>query len=473
TATATVTADTRVGDTDGYYTGRVVARSGDTVAVTPVAVHREVESYSLTVRHLDDTGASTAGHSTTLVNLADTSSYHLHDPDGTVQVRVPKGRYALVSYLYSGDEQDPRTALLARPELVLDRDTELTVDARRAKPVSTTVPDRKATSQLVDVGANILAVNGNSYSFSLLSFDFTGLFSGQVGPAGDADRFAGTVSSQWADLDAASSPYLYALSEGFPGRMPTGFDRRYRPGDLATVTHTFGGGYPGLAAERAVFPQVGTTGGGWAILLPTAVPGQRAEHYNTRGVRWSSELNLGVRTEDGWLEPRAALSSEARSYRAGRHLRESWNTAPYGPSFPEPRWPGQGVTRQGDTLVLDVPLHSDAAGHAGGSLPESARTALYRDGKLIGENTDPGFGMFEVPAADAGYRLETLTRRDFSDLSTEVGAAWTFRSRHVPGDDFARLPAMAVRFAPRLDAASSAPAGRNFVIPVQVQRQPG
>ncbi|MEU4676732.1 S8 family serine peptidase [Micromonospora sp. NPDC023737] len=473
TATATVTADTRVGDTDGYYTGRVVARSGDTVAVTPVAVHREVESYTLTVRHLDDTGAATAGHSTTLVDLADTSSHDLYDPDGTAQVRVPKGRYALVSYLYGGDEQDARTALLARPELVLDRDTELTVDARRAKPVSTTVPDRKATPQLIDIGANVLAVNGNSYGFSLLSFDFTGLFSGQIGPDGDADRFVGTVSSQWADRDAASSPYLYAVSEGFPGRMPTGFDRRYRPSDLATVTHTFRGGYPGLEAERAVYPQVGPAGGGWAVVLPTAVPGQRVEHYNTRGVRWNSELNFGVRAEDGWLEPRAVLSSDVASYRAGRHLRESWNTAPYGPSFPEPRWPGQGITRQGDLLVLDVPLHSDASGHAGGSLPDSARTALYRNGKLIGENTDPGFGMFEVPAAAAGYRLETVTRRGFTDLSTEVGAAWTFRSWHVPGDDFARLPAMAVRFAPPLDAANSAPAGRSFVIPVQVERQPG
>ncbi|MFG2101984.1 hypothetical protein ACGFJ5_15430 [Micromonospora echinaurantiaca] len=123
-------------------------------------------------------------------------------------------------------------------------------------------------------------------------------------------------------------------------------------------------------------------------------------------MRWSSELPFGVRTDDGWLEPRAALGSEARAYRPGRHLRENWNSAPYGPSVPAPRWPGQGVTRQGDVIVLDVPLHSDAEGHAGGSAADTARTALYRDGVLVGENAEPGYGEFEVPPAPptAGWR---------------------------------------------------------------------
>ncbi|MGK5742669.1 S8 family serine peptidase [Micromonospora sp. URMC 103] len=473
TATARVTADTRLGGADGHYTGRIVARAGDAVAVTPFAVHREVESYTLAVRHLDDTGAPTGNANTTLAGLESFVTYDLSDPDGTAEVRVPKGRYGLASYVGSGDEQDFRSALIARPELVLDRDTVVTVDARRARPVRTTVPDRTATPLLVDIGANFVADDGSSYGFGVLGFDFTGLSTAQLGPDGSPKSFIGTVGSQWADREAASSPYLYALSEGFPGRMPTGFDRHYRSRDLATVTHRFRGGYPGLEAERVAYPRLASDVGGWAVVLPTAVPGQRVEHYNTRGVRWSSELTFGVRAEDGWLEPRAVLVGEPRAYRAGQRTREDWNSAPYGPSFPAPSWPGQGLTRQGDVIVLDVPLHSDAQGHAGGSVPDSARTALYRNGALVGENAEPGYGEFAVPPGAADYRMETLTRRSFTDLSTEVGVAWTFRSRHVPGDDFARLPAMAVRFAPPLDAANTAPAGRSFTIPVRVQRQPG
>ncbi len=35
-------------------------------------------------------------------------------------------------------------SLLAQPELTVDRDTRIVVDARRAKPVRTTIPDRTA-----------------------------------------------------------------------------------------------------------------------------------------------------------------------------------------------------------------------------------------------------------------------------------------------------------------------------------------
>ncbi|PWR06090.1 peptidase S8 [Micromonospora acroterricola] len=468
TAGTTVTTDTRLG-TDGYWTGRIVARSGSAVAVTPVAVNREVESYQLTVRHLDATGAAATDHITAVVNLDTFAIFDLYDPDGTVDIRVPRGRYGLVSLLFAEDG----LAQLAQPELVFDRDTTVTVDGRKARPVRTAVPEPSAVPALVDIGANWITDDGGAYGFGLIALDFSGLATGHLGRAVSGDRFFATLGSQWAQPEVANSPYLYALAEKFPGRMPTGFDKTYRSRELATVTHRFRGGYPGLVAERVVFPHLDPDLGGWAVVQPTTVPGQRVEHYNTRGVRWSSELMFGVPTGDGWTDLKAALTAEPRAYRAGRHTRESWNTAPYGPSFPAPRWPGQGITRLGDEIGVDVPLHSDAEGHAGGSVADSARTALYRDGVLVGELPDPGYGQFTVPPGAADYRLEVSSKRSFTDLSTEVSAAWTFRSRHVPGEDHRPLPASAIRFTPPLDAANTAPAGRSLVIPVQVQRQPG
>ncbi|MCG5469043.1 S8 family serine peptidase [Micromonospora sp. LAH09] len=466
-AGTTVTADTRLG-TDGYWTGRIVARSGTTVAVTPVAVNREVESYQLTVRHLDATGAPSADHITALVNLETFASYDLFDPDGTVDVRVPKGRYGLVSLIFAED----RAAQLAQPELAVDGDTAVTVDARTAKPVRMAVPEPSAAPALVDIGVAFLSGDGY-YGFGLLAFDFTGLTTGQLGRPVSGKRFVATIGSQWIKPEVEESPYLYALAESIPGRMPTGFDRTYRNRDLASVTHQFRGGYPGLVADRVVFPHLDPDLGGWAVNLPTTVPGQRVEHYNTNDVRWSSELMFGVVTDDGWLDGKAVLIAEPKAYRPGRHTRESWNSAPYGPSFPTPRWPGQGVTRFGDDIQVDVGLYGDADGHAGGSVVDTARTALYRDGKLVGESPEPGFGQFTVPPGNAGYRLEVSATRSFTDLSTEVSTAWTFRSRHVPGDDFRQLPVSAIRFTPPLSVDNAAPAGRSLVIPVQVQRQPG
>ncbi|MFF4877938.1 S8 family serine peptidase [Micromonospora sp. NPDC000668] len=468
TAGTTVTANTRLG-TDGYWTGRIVARSGTAVAVTPVAVNREVESYQLTVRHLDATGAAATDHVTALVDLDTLATYDLYDPDGTVDTRLPKGRYGLVSLLFAEDG----LAQLAQPELVVDGDTTVTVDGRKARPVRTAVPEPSAVPALVDIGANWVTDDGGSYGFGLLALDFTGLATGQIGRPVSGERFFATVNSQWAQPEVANSPYLYALAEKFPGRMPTGFDKTYRSRELASVTHQFRGGSPGLVAERVVFPHLDPDLGGWAVGLPTTVPGQRVEHYNTRSVRWSSELMFGVPTDDGWTDLKATLSAEPRAYRAGRHTRESWGSAPYGPSFPVSRWPGQGVTRLADEIQADLPLYSDAEGHAGRSVADTARTALYRDGVLVGEQPTPGYGRFTVPPGDAGYRLETSSKRSFTDLSTEVSTAWTFRSRHVPGEDYRPLPVSAIRFTPPLDAANAAPAGRSLVIPVQVRRQPG
>ncbi|WP_405104796.1 S8 family serine peptidase [Micromonospora sp. NBC_01405] len=474
-AQATVTADTRVQGADGYYTGRLVARSGATVAVTPIAVHREVESYEVTIAHVGRDGQPISEYGTTLVGLNSFAYTDVYDADGTATVRVPKGRYGLSSYLFASDANgEPAGAtMLARPELVVDRALRLTLDARTAKPVLNTVPQRGATPLLVDVSAIFFGADESTYSFSLWSDGFEGLTSGQVGPASTPERFVATIGSQWADRQAASSPYLYALLEAFPGRMPTGFVKHYRSRDLATVVHTFRDAYPGLEAERMVMGEPEYNTGGSALILRTATPGRRVEHYSTNHVRWESELDFGTRDPEGWLETQAMLRTPTTAYRGGRTSHETWGEAPFAPSFPVRRWGHEGITRTGDTIVADLPVHSDAGGHAGGSLNDTEWTRLYRGGKLVGESEYPGYGEFEVPAGAANYRLETSAKRSFTDLSTEVTSAWTFRSKHVSGDGFASLPAMAVRFAPALRVDNSAPAGRSFTVPVRVERQAG
>jgi hypothetical protein len=54
-----------------------------------------------------------------------------------------------------------------------------------------------------------------------------------------------------------------------------------------------------------------------------------------------------------------------------------------------------------------------------------------------------------------------------------VNVAWTFRSRHVPGNTPQALPLSAVRFAPPVNRDNTAPAGTVLAIPLTVQRQPG
>ena len=100
-ARSTVTVDTRLGGPDGYWTGRVVARSGDVaVAVTPLAVNREVESYDAHRRHLD---RDRAAHRRPLDHLVGMDTYGSlgpsSSPTGWRTVRLPKGQYGLTASL--------------------------------------------------------------------------------------------------------------------------------------------------------------------------------------------------------------------------------------------------------------------------------------------------------------------------------------------------------------------------------------
>jgi hypothetical protein len=206
------------------------------------------------------------------------------------------------------------------------------------------------------------------------------------------------------------------------------------------------------------------------------LPFNRTELYNTDGgVQWGSAMLEQVQVP-GDEFPRfiSDLERGPVTYRAGRTVHEEWNKGVFGPALPTPPDPHLWVTRTGDDMFVDLPLYGDGSGHAGFSLTDKARTALFRDGTLVGETQDAGFGFFTVPAGSAAYRLETEADRGTPfGLSTHISCVWTFHSGHVAGTDPAALPLSAIRFLPQLDQTSSAPAGRLFVVPITVQPQPG
>jgi hypothetical protein len=123
-----------------------------------------------------------------------------------------------------------------------------------------------------------------------------------------------------------------------------------------------------------------------------------------------------------------------------------------------------------------VPMYSDAAGHVGDSLTDTARTTLYRDGKKVAESAYPGFldDLVTVPGAKASFRLQaTATRPSYSALATTLDTRWTFSSGRVAGDVPQALPLLAVRFSPKVDQANRNHEGTQAMVPVTVQPQSG
>ncbi|WP_433131146.1 hypothetical protein ACQPWW_09560 [Micromonospora sp. CA-240977] len=445
--------------------------------VAPTETDAEEQSYDLTIRYLGRNGSPTqdafAAVSGWDHNVAE---WPVVDTDGVSTVRLRKGRYNLGAYLGSG----PDTTLMVQPVVDLTRDLTVTLDARAAGPVTPTVPEGSARLGFVDVGYSFYPAYQSWPSGMFLTGDaVSGVRVGQVGAPAAPDAMIGSVAAQWARPDGAGdfadSPYLYAVAQTFPGSLPNGFTRHYSAGDFAAVYQRFAASTPGQPARRTVSPSfTPALAGVSSLVVPTTLPGTRVEYHQT-GVRWTAELLPGSHDHDGHFVAQGRLYREPTAYLAGGLYRDHWNAGPTGPAFGmrgEAAW--QWASRTGDRINVALPLYGDRAGHAGSHVPTtSSRTALYRDGELVGEFPQSGGGSFTVPPETADYRIEVADTRSAGDLTTRLSAAWTFRSGHVAGEQPVRLPLSAVRFTPALNADNAAPAGRAFDLPVTVGGQPG
>lgn len=204
-----------------------------------------------------------------------------------------------------------------------------------------------------------------------------------------------------------------------------------------------------------------------------ALPSRLTEFYNSDSGRtqWSGELITTV-------PPTGALESEFTSgfkeFRPGTTQQARFNHAVFGPAFPDVGFPE--AFRFGDLAGFRLPLFGDSDGDAGLSPVDSGSTKLFRDGQLVGETAQAGFGTFTLPPEAAGYRLTTsAVRPGIFDVSTRIDAAWTFRSAHTDdtGLNPTPLPLSAIRFTPKLDDDNTARAGRPFLVPVALQLQSG
>ena len=471
TATTTVTADTRGNGTDGFKTGRLVATGpGDVRVETPVAVNREVESYDITFAHLGRDGQP-AEHYASLNRLDALAFYDISGSAATDKVRLPKGEYGLFTWIYGADD----LTMLVQPKLVVDGPATVRLDARRGKPVKVTVPRKDATPALVAVNADW--VNEQyAVSASALSDSGNDMFLGQVGPRARQSDFYGSVNAAFAKLDPVGqtfrdTPFTYSLAYLKKGAFYNGYTKRVRAGELATVKSAFAREAEGVTAVKLNWPNLGPNIGGWVAGLPFQLPAQRTEWLSTEGgTTWSGEFDQELQSDPE--SPPELLSiavSPSKRYRAGKTYREDWNRAMFGPSVAGDT---DTAVRVKNLIAAGVPLFSDGVGHLGDARPETARTALYAGGTLIGEEPS-GYAEFEAPPGNAKYRLEqSATRGTPFRLSTSVSAAWTFRSASA-GETPVRLPLSTVRFSPRVDKQNVAPAGCAFVIPVTVERAPG
>jgi hypothetical protein len=186
----------------------------------------------------------------------------------------------------------------------------VTVDARRAKPVSVTVPRKDASGFVAFVGYQYKGAQ------DLLTWqlrpEIKDLYVGRIGNRKVAEFTAFQVSylgKQATDGTLNGSPYLYGLVDTHPGQFFDGLRRRVSSDrQLAQVVSQYNG-------------PAGTTTS-WRL----------AGGFNTMAI--GAEVELPGRLNQ-YLEPRAdwqqtfsAETRPARQYKAGTTTHETWTYTP-------------------------------------------------------------------------------------------------------------------------------------------------
>lgn len=494
TGQVTVTADTRAAEVPvGRYSGRLLATGAGGVLTTPLAVEKESEHYDVEITHVGRDGGTPGEYVTFFDRIGDCGADPYcgnvafgSEPRSTL--RLPAGRYTMAEFSATAGQTD--ISLLMRFVLDVDRDTAVTVDARRARPVTMAVPRASARLMQWDLSvARDMQRPGTVLFYGVSGDDSTPLYTADLGgrPAG-RDNAVSFLSGRFAEPGPAGdyfgSPYEYQVADATFGRLFTGLSLRPRERDFATVHARYSAVTSAAREFRTTHYGQPSNGRPELIAFPGQInsqrllaplPFQRTVYHQAKDLQWKSSMTQGD-LETGEVDL-GQFDQKPREYLPNQSYRQEWNRAVFGPQLRGPdidHGDGKvGVVRRGDTFTAGIDLFADSVpGHIdSGQKIYPGHGRLYREGHLIGELPHAGPITADLPPQPATYRLEMKVTMPVVQVSTSVTSAWTFRSAHVDGDRTAALPLLAVRYTPELDDRNHAPPG-DYQIPVEIYRQP-
>ncbi|MFE4290583.1 S8 family serine peptidase [Streptomyces sp. NPDC056907] len=464
TADVDLTANTSVGTLDGTYSGAVTAKAaeGGQQARTSFAVTREVESYDLTMKFIDTKGKPARAESTVFGLTADFwENPYDSDGDGIAKIRVPKGAYALDAPVQTpnGGETPPDIALMVRPKYSITKNTTVTFDARKAKPISITAPD---SAKLGDAYVNYsLQAGDNGLGSTWFLDSFQGFRTAHLGAALPAGEFSSQVGGTWQKGSTS-----YNLLYNRTGSLHTGFSHTASKSELALVNITTGASAKGRKGTVNPFWTAPESFGVGTVTQPFALPGT-AKTYVTapKGFNWEFGIGQDGSSEEGGMY---LQSDPPRAYQAKKTYEKTYNVGVFSPKVDK----DNTALRLGNELAVCIPVFTDGAGHFGQSEVSKQRTVISVDGKNVLDEKD-GLCQFigGLPAKSAAYRISTDASRStkVAGVSTRVTAEWAFASKKPADDIIATLPLSTVRFAPKLDLGSAAAVGKKLTVPLTLQ----
>jgi subtilisin family serine protease len=471
TASVRVTANTSVPAPDGLYSGRVLASdaSGRSLAI-PLALVREVESYDLTLRHLDRQGEPTAQWFASLFTYGVGRGIPRVEPPSTIPqdvvLRLPKGRYAFESYIVTDEAPAFLLARMLAPNQVLDADKLLVLDASAAVPIDLISPAEGAenlgTVETWGAQAEGGGILGGLISATTGNIAF---YRGEIDPP--EATLLSEIGTEWV-VSTTSPPEYYAGAWTEKGRLPTsrleidieraGVVNAHYSAPLTSLELEYE-----ITAPMYGIPELGLGTFAHEYELPLT----RTERYFSPdpAMRWVNDLWM----HNAEFTQSIILGWVPYGYPAGETSSASWNEPVFSPSLPEESLLGDWGSRDGDVLTFNLPMYGDRGGH-GGFTGAEGTSKLHRDGELVGQYEFPDGGQYEVGPEPATYRLELDHRQSLVELTPHQQVAWTFASGHVEDGSPVTVPLLAVRFTPELDEQGRAPSGTHFCVPLSVDQ---
>lgn len=470
TAKITVTADTRVAGLDGNYSGSIVATTSGTSAPilnTPIAIDREVESYNLTVKYTGTDGAP-ADAMAALTNYQDGVTRELidQDEDGSVTLRVPRGRYMFEARFgletVSGE--------LTQPMVDMSKDTVISADFRRVKPARFAVDKPSARRADAVVSSIFRLDDGTVLGTATAYLDESEIRTASIGSSAPDDRYAAIVSAVFAEPGKEGafedSPYAYRLASATKGRMPNGFDKSVRIADLAQVSHREikPSGMPKIGRACLAGVPGSEFGEGFALLLGSQIGKSQVDYVTPDAVTWQCLRVLGADDSSG---PSLQLDQDPTVYRRQAYT-QNWSAGVFGPGLGDVmNFIYPGVSQYPDGLSARLRSYSSGGRAQNGTFAGAGlgKVTLSLAGKKLAESGDADVLDYDGEFQAGMYRLDSELTQKYLPLSTRVNSSWTFPLVPTNKPGGVRPPMFAMRFTPKLDVNNAAPAGAGFSIP--------
>ncbi|MFG2944151.1 S8 family serine peptidase [Streptomyces adustus] len=387
TATVTATARPGLGADGRRYLGEITATdgSGAALARTQLGLYREDTRHTLHISLKDRSGKPASGYVEMQQFGSDTDPYGVYvDESGKLDLRMREGTFSLLAYLDVAGSHGPDSvgmALLGDPEVVLDQDRDVDLDASRAREVSAQVPRRTEDRTL---SMNWYRADGsdlNQYGLGILEVQYL------LGVTYDSmfvlpTRKVTTGSFEYETRWRKAVPFLTLTDDGRELRPMGQAGSALYDGNKSLDTVYAGTGtaaeYAKLrvkgkvalvtradvvsAADRA---QAAADAGAALLIVVNDQPGKLMEYVGTAGGGYSAVPVFSLTAREG-----AALIADARRGR-GRLGVEGVPNSPYvydlSDAHPD-QIPSTGLTyrpRPSDLATVDMRFHGTTSTPSG------------------------------------------------------------------------------------------------------------